>query len=181
MRLLVGVFLLIVLLAAEAVNAQTATLTPTPVPTSTPSPQPTFTPYSFDDMVGTLGIPSAIPALSMTPKPWNTPTPPVKGEPFSAPTFEVGTPSTDEAAVHGFEAISQSNTLRLGAYIATIAVGFYQWANANFYDALRALRLMSIIVFLMGALFAIIRRFAPDLVSRANTWRNGKDSGKGSS
>lgn len=169
--LLIGLILLI-LFSSAAVSAQTATRTPSPTPSGTPTPMPTFTPYPFDDMVGTLGIPSAIPALSLTPKPWDTPTPPPPGAAYTVPHLQLGTPDPSETVMPGFQAISESNSLRLGIYVAEVAVGFYEWLNVNFNSIVRALRILSLIVFLMAALYAIILRVAPDLASRANNWRN---------
>lgn len=151
-------------------------------PTDTPTPQPTYTPYSFDDMVGTLGIPTQIPALSLTPKVWATPTRYAPGTPFLVPEMPVFlTPSAPIA--HGFEAISEENVLELGRYFAEIAVGFYGWLVVTMPYVLRALRIISLIFFLMATLFAVMRRFAPELASakttlyeRAERWRTGRGS-----
>lgn len=151
--------------------AQTATLTPTP------SPQPTFTPFPLAEMIDLIGTPTDIPALSLTPKPWNTPTRLAPGAAFNPPPLVLGSPDEDEQA-HGFEAISSLNVLKLGQFIATIVVGFYGWWSVNFPTVLRALRMFSILVFLIAVLYSLFKRFAPELASKTNNWRQGEKSDK---
>lgn len=147
--------------------------TDTPTPSLTPTPPPTYTPYPYSGITGLIGTATNIPALSLTPKPWNTPTRPAPGAAFYPPTLVLG--SADEVEQeHGFEAISGLNMLKLGGYLATVAVGFYGWWSANFPQVVKGLRIFSIIVFLMAVLYALFKRFAPDLVSAANTWRQGE-------
>ncbi len=174
-RLMILLFILTVFTASETAFAQTATFTPSP--TQTPTAQPTYTPYPYSMIQGTIGVPTAIPGLSLTPKPWYTPTRMTAGAAFLPPTLSLDGTDTDEQA-HGFEAISNQNVLKLGIFLAGVVVGFYGWLQVNFYTVLRALRMFSILVFLMMVLYALFRRFAPELASKANNWRQGEKSNK---
>lgn len=167
---LVLVVLVVLVAGVGGIAAQADTPTPSP---AVPTPGPTFTPYSFEDMVGTLGIPTPIPALSLTPKAWSTPARVGAGTPFQVPDFPAfGEPGAGENPVeHGFEAISEVNSLKLGEFFATTAVTFYGWLVVNFPGVVKTLRIVSILLFLMLVLFMILRRFAPKLSAAGNSFR----------